>query len=337
MISKPILKNPALFLFIILTFGISCSKQEDPKLELAEGWNENLTLSVGDQVRYFRVYKPVGLTAKAPVLILLHGGGQSMREIFNATAGGTRVWTTIADAEKFLMVVPNGSDASNNNNGDNQNWNDCRGLTSANPGFSGANDVAFISELINWTKKSSDVDEKRFYVTGVSNGGMMSYRLANELNSKIAAIAAFIANQPSPSECPVAPNAPMPVMICVGTADPLMPYLGGNVAGSGRGSVLSTAETLNVWLAVNGLSLAEGITTNLPNINTADNSTITKRSFGAATPSREIELYVVVGGGHCMPSIANPLSPAAETTIGTQNKDVEGAQLAWDFLKRHTR
>lgn len=331
------MKKLFIALTVILNVGMSCQKKEDPKPDFVTGWNENITLVVGDQTRYVRIYKPVDLPQSAPVVILLHGGSQSMTDLFSTSAGGTRMWTTVADAEKFLLVVPNGSDANGVNNGNNQNWNDCRSLTSANPGFSGANDVAFIRDLIEWTKKSFDVDEKRFYVTGVSNGGMMCYRLATELTSKIAAAAAFIANVPSPSECPGSPPSPMPMMICVGTADPLMPYLGGNVSGTGRGSVLSTAESLNVWLAFNGLSAADGVTSSLPNLNTTDNSTITKRSFGAATPAKEVELYIVVGGGHCMPSIANPISAASEAFIGAQNKDIEGAQLAWDFLKRHTR
>ena len=326
-----------LFLLCWLVILASCKKNDPaPSQTFVTGWNENLTIKVGNLTRYFRVYQPAGLAANAPVLILLHGGSQNMTEIFNATAGGTWVWTTVADDEKFLMVVPNGVDASNNANGTDQSWNDCRPLTSANPGFSGADDVAFISELVEWTKKSFNVDEARFYVSGVSNGGLLSYRLAAELNSKIAAIAPFIANLPDPSEC-IAPTAPMPMMICVGTLDPLMPFLGGNVAGSNRGTVKSTAETLNFWLAVNGVLITDVITTNLPDVNTTDNSTVVKRSFGSSNPAKEIELYTVVGGGHCMPSMANPLSAASEALVGPQNKDMEGARIAWDFLKRHRK
>lgn len=327
----------SLCLIAIVTLLASCKKDDPaPSQTFVTGWNENLSLTVGNQTRYFRVYQPAGISANAPVLILLHGGSQSMTEIFATTAGGTRVWQQVADDEKFLMVVPNGVDASNNANGTNQSWNDCRPLTAANPGFSAADDVAFISELIEWTKKSFNVDNTRFYASGVSNGGMLSYRLAAELHSKISAIAPFIANLPDPSECS-APTAPMPMMICVGTLDPLMPFLGGNVAISNRGTVKSTAETLNFWLANNGVLITDVITTNLPDLNTTDNSTIVKRAFGSSNPAKEIELYTIVGGGHCMPSIANPLSAASEAAVGPQNKDMEGARVAWDFLKRHKK
>ncbi len=317
----------------------SCSKKEDPALTqtFVTGWNENLTLKTGSQTRYFRVYKPAGLATNAPVLILLHGGGQSMTDIFEPTAGGTRVWTTVADEEKFLLVVPNGFDeVTKSANGNNQNWNDCRPLTSTNPGYSSQDDVIFISDLIEWTKKSFNVDNTRFYATGVSNGGLLCYRLATELNAKIAAIAPFIANQPSPNEC-IAPALSIPMMICVGTLDPLMPFVGGNVSGSNRGTVLSAAETLSFWLAVNGVSSTDFVLTNLPDLNTSDNSTIVKRSYGSSNPAKEIEFYTVVGGGHNMPSIANPLSASAQTAVGPQNQDIEGARVAWDFLKRHKK
>ncbi len=206
-------------------------------------------------------------------------------------------------------------------------------ITSGN-GYSGADDVTFISELIEWTKKSFDVDNTRFYVTGASNGGMMSYRLATELNAKIAAIAAFIALQPDPSDCgtPVT----MPMMFCVGTLDPKMPFLGGAVDG-GNGSVKTAAATRDFWLTTNGVSSSDVIDTNLPDINTTDNSTVLKRSFGSSNPAKEVEYYIVNSGGHVMPSISNPVSSAVEALLGKQNKDMEGARVAWDFLKRHKK
>jgi polyhydroxybutyrate depolymerase len=330
----------SLFLFLLLCLALnSCKDKTDPAptQTFVTGWNENLKLTIGGQDRFFRVYQPVGIAANAPVVIVLHGGSQNMTEIFDASAGGTRVWTNVADDEQFLLVVPNGVDGTtNNNNGTNQNWNDCRSLTSANSGYSGADDVTFISELIEWTKKSFSVDNTRVYATGVSNGGMMCYRLAGELNSKIAAIAAFIANQPDPTECTASSSA-MPMMICVATLDPLMPFLGGNVSVSNRGTVKSAAETLTFWLGVNGVSSSDFIKTDLLDINVADKSTIVKRSYGSSNPAKEIEFYTVVGGGHCMPSISNPLSATSQATVGPQNQDMEGARIAWDFLKRHKK
>jgi polyhydroxybutyrate depolymerase len=331
------MKSLLLLLLIGIVFSCKDKTNPAPTHTFVTGWNENLKLTISGQDRFYRVYQPLGIAANAPVVIMLHGGSQSMTEIFDTGAGGTRVWTNVADDEKFLLVVPNGVDgATNNANGTNQSWNDCRPLTSANPGYSNADDVTFISELIEWTKKSFSVDNTRVYLTGVSNGGMMCYRLAAELNSKIAAIAPFIANQPDPNECKT-PSASMPMMICVGTSDLLMPFLGGNVSVSDRGMVISAAATLTFWLGVNGVLGSDFIKTDLPDINTADNSTIVKRSYGSSNPAKEIEFYTVIGGGHNMPSITNPLSATSQTVVGPQNQDMEGARVAWDFLKRHKK
>jgi polyhydroxybutyrate depolymerase len=326
-------------LLFLVCFAFSCKDKTNPApaQTFVTGWNENLKLTISGQDRFYRVYQPVGIAANAPVVIMLHGGSQSMTEIFDTSAGGTRVWTNVADDEKFLLIAPNGVDGvTNNANGTNQSWNDCRPLTSANPGYSNADDVTFISELIEWTKKSFSVDNARVYVTGVSNGGMMCYRLAADLNSKIAAIAPFIANQPDPNEC-TAPSSAMPMMICVATLDPLMPFLGGNVSVSDRGTVKSAAETLTFWLGINGVSSSDFIKTDLPDISTTDKSTIVKRSYGSSNPAKEIEFYTVIGGGHNMPSIANPLSATSQTVVGPQNQDMEGARVAWNFLKRHKK
>jgi polyhydroxybutyrate depolymerase len=331
------MKYISMISLILLSFIFSCGKKSDPAptQTFVTGWNEDLKLTIGTQDRYYRVYQPAGLSANTPVVILLHGGTQSMRKIFETTSGGSKEWTKIADSDKFLLIAPNGvNGATNDANSDNQNWNDCRVITSGD-GYSGADDVTFISELIEWTKKSFSVDNTRFYVTGSSNGGMMSYRLATELNAKIAAIAAFIALQPDPNDCP-APSAAIPMMICVGTQDPKMPFLGGAVDG-GNGSVKSATATRDFWLGVNGLISTDVIDTPLTDINTTDNSTVLKRSFGSSNPNKEIEYYVITGGGHTMPSINNSLPALAEAIVGKQNKDMEGARVAWDFLKRHKK
>lgn len=164
------------YLIVLLAFIFSCNKKSDPILaqKFVNGWNENLSLNIGNQPRYFRVYQPIGIAASAPVVILRHGVGQSMNDLFEPTAGGTRVWTTVADNEKFLLVVPTDltllliTQAAIT-----KIWNDCRPLTNANPGYSVQDDVTFISKLIEWTKKSFNVDNTRFYATGVSNGTVM--------------------------------------------------------------------------------------------------------------------------------------------------------------------
>jgi polyhydroxybutyrate depolymerase len=297
------------------------------------GWQEG-TLAQGTTTRYFRYYLPRNLPKNAPVVILLHGGTQSMRRIFEPRAGGTQAWPPLAESEKFLLLVPNGVNAeTGDTQGNRQNWNDCRPSVTGNRTNTGADDVGFMRQLIAWAASQHSIDPNRVYATGASNGGLMSYRLGIELSNQIAAVAAFIANMPAGSECQNAPR-PIPMMIANGTADPIMPPAGGEVRGVG-GRVLSTAQTVEYWLRANRSAIRFGQTRQLPEMNRRDGSSVTATLYPARPSGAEVLFYSIEGGGHTMPSIQY-LIPAAlqRTLVGSQNQDIEGAQVAWSFLSR---
>ena len=50
-------------------------------------------------------------------------------------------------------------------------------------------DVGFTRALLDDLATVTNVDAKRVFATGISNGGIMCYRLASELSDRIAAIA----------------------------------------------------------------------------------------------------------------------------------------------------
>ena len=98
--------------------------------------------------RWFLVQPPADTAPPHPVLLVLHGGGQSMHWRFAADAGATRGWPELARRENALLLVPNGVDPDNADaRGDNQTWNDLReGVSRA----SSADDVAFLVALLAW-------------------------------------------------------------------------------------------------------------------------------------------------------------------------------------------
>jgi polyhydroxybutyrate depolymerase len=293
-------------------------------------WQEG-TLAHGNLTRHFRYYAPANLPANAPVVILFHGGRQSMRKVFEERAGGTQAWLALADRHKFLLVVPNGVNSeSGDTNGDKQNWNDCRQQGAA---IDQIDDVGFTSKLIDWAGEKYQVDRTRVYATGASNGGMMSQRVAIELGNKVAAIASFIGNMPEPNECKAATRS-VPVMMANGTEDPIMPWAGGEVAGGG-GKVLSTPATLNYWLKVNRVEGVTPVTTQLPNLDPRDRSKVQLDRYEPRSNGAVVWFYKVVGGGHNMPSIQYETPRFMQRRlVGNQNHDMEGAEAAWNFLSR---
>ncbi len=298
-----------------------------PETSTAPGWHEG-GLAHDGQERRFRFYVPRQLDQGARPVVLLHGGTQGMDELFRPNAGGTQEWPSIAEDGRFLLLVPNGTNVDTGApDGDDQNWNDCRRPSAGAVTGSTADDVGFVVALVDWARARFPIDA-RFVVAGASNGGMMAYRLATERPDRVAAIAAFVANLPADGECP-APSRPVPVLIVNGTADPITPF-GGGVAGD-RGDVVSAEATRDAWLAANGADGSRPETVTLPDVDESDGSTVVCERYPGGA---RVEFCRVEGGGHTLPSVDHRLPRWLERIVGPQNHDVEGARLAWAFLRR---
>lgn len=320
---------------LALAFTVSaCSASSgiDPLPENSDepGWHEG-TLQHDGGERVYRFYLPENLPDNAPTVVLLHGGTQSMDAIFRSNAGGTNAWPTLAEAMKFLLVVPNGTNPKTESpTGDDQFWNDCRAPGSVEGPQSTADDVGFVMELESWAASRFSTDPDRFYVSGVSNGGQMAYRLAIERPDRIAGVAAFIASLPIQSECS-RPSSPVPVFIANGTEDPITPFEGGDA--DGRGPYLSAPDTRRQWARANKADTTRRTETVLPDRNPDDGSVVICEDDPAGEHGAPVRFCRIEGGGHTMPSIEHGLPRWVRRIIGPQNRDVEGARLAWEFLR----
>jgi len=292
------------------------------------------SLSHDGFTRYFHYYVPDGLSPSPPLLVLLHGGTRSYNQIISGTSA-SQEWLTIADEEKFLVIIPNGVDPDTGmTDTENQNWNDCRAddIDTA----TGADDVGFVSALIDWADSRFNIDLDRVYSTGASNGGMMSFRLAHELGDRIAAIAVFIANEPAVSECTGLPFV-VPTFICNGDGEALfMPWSGGFVVDASRGTVKSAIATRDFWINRNGTATTPSEVINYPNLDLLDGTTVSSERYTGGVEGAEVMFYTVSSGGHTIPSINYQLGLLALAVVGRQSNDIEGARHAWDFLSQHT-
>ena len=158
----------------------------------------------------------------------------------------------------------------------------------------------------------------------------MSYRLAFELSGKIAAIATFVANLPENSECKGAVS-PIPVMICNGTRDALIPWKGGQ---GKNGKFLSASDTRDFWIRTNGTASSPAQSKRYTNLDLTDGSIIQSDLYSGGKKSREVLFYTVTGGGHSMPSIDHKIGKVIEWVLGKQNHDIESVDHAWAFLSR---
>jgi polyhydroxybutyrate depolymerase len=254
-------------------------------------------------------------TTAVPLVLVLHGGSEDAATTASE-ARPTKAWRDVADLEKFLLVYPDGLG---------NQWNDCR---SDATDISSADDVGYLNALITRIAADRAIDPQRIYVAGVSNGGMMAYRLGLELSGRIAGLGAVIANLPvDPSgRCPRAASAALTVAIMNGTDDPLMPFTGGVVGLSPtRGTVRGAIETRDFWVAANGCNTAPA-TDVLPDLDASDGTTVTRQRFTGCRGNHQVVFFRVEGGGHTSPS-------RRYFTTGRQNRDIESADELWRVLK----
>jgi polyhydroxybutyrate depolymerase len=156
-----------------------------------------------------------GGPGRAPVVIVLHGGGGNAANAVTMTD-----FDRVARRERFLVVYPNGTSARERV--PLLTWN--AGHCCASAMASKVDDVGFIAAIIDSLVGSGRADASRVFVTGMSNGAMMAHRVGRELSTRIAGIApvvgAVFGDEP-------APRSPVPAFIVVGAEDRTVPAAGG--------------------------------------------------------------------------------------------------------------
>lgn len=334
-------RNLSVSAWTVLAFALCCCLEWALPLPVFAGapvggaWTED-SIEVGGEQRWYRIYRPKGLPPLPAAVVLLHGGGQSMRKIFRPYAGGTRAWVEVAERHSFLLIVPNGVNPETGDaKGDNQQWNDLRPATVRRK--SPADDVSFIAALLDWAGAEYGIDPRRVYVTGASNGGMMAHRLLIETPERFAAAAGFVTALPA--DVPLArPPLPTPLLILNGTEDPLVLWQGGMIPGR-RGRTKSVEDTLGWWVEANRADPARKVEKPLPDLDADDGCRIFSTFYPAAEGGAPVLFLKVEGGGHCMPSRNHHLADnfIVRRWIGPECRDAEGAELAWDFMSQFQR
>ena len=104
-----------------------------------------------------------GLSGAVPLVVMLHGGyGNGVQ------AEDSYHWDPEADAGHFLLALPDGLNASWNGGGG------CCGKSARQD----VDDVAFLTQMVTMLRGEISIDPHRVYIAGVSNGGVMAYRMA---------------------------------------------------------------------------------------------------------------------------------------------------------------
>jgi polyhydroxybutyrate depolymerase len=276
-------------------------------------------ITVGDAERSYLFHVPPQARAgkPLPVVLMFHGAltdGQGMVRF-------TRL-NEKSDQAGFIVVYPNGSGRLEKM----LFWNagDCCGYAQ----HQNVDDVGFVRALLDELATEAKVDAKRVFATGISNGAMFCFRLADELADRIAAIAPV--SGPMGSET-CHPAQPVSIIYFHGTADPFVPFAGGKGDKSlGTIDFRSVEHSVDNWIRADGCP-AEPAIKKLPQ-KVADGTSVTRKAYGPGKQGSEVVLYEIEGGGHTWPGHPLPFN-----FLGKATANISANDLMWEFFLRHPR
>ena len=321
--------NSILLIPFWLVFACSNSDESNDSIKpipYQEGLTTNY-LTVNTVSRKYLVYRPTGISVANSVVIVLHGGGGLGLDVAEPGVHPLSVFRAVADKEKFLVVYPEGSSDIQGNPG----WNDCRGDDVSG---SQGDDITFLKQLNSKLISELNITSEKMFLTGTSNGALMTYSYAFQFPETIKAIAVSSGNLPQFPEsgaCTNGSTLPIPILLTHGTSDPAMPAAGGCVANLGsacnRGKVISQTATLDYWLNRNNLQNVTPVVTTF-DLNYSDAGNVEKRVYNGAKP---LVYFILNNAGHTVASKTVYLDSSAAS--GVQNRDIEYAEEVWNFFK----
>jgi polyhydroxybutyrate depolymerase len=219
------------------------NRPADPNATAIRGPGDYRFSFVHDGVtREYLVHVPKSYRGQPmPMLVALHGGGGDAD--FQADDSKYRLISK-SEAAGFIAVFPDGY--SRFPSGILATWNagNCCGAAQKN----NVDDVGFIREVIHRVERQARIDPKRIFATGMSNGAMMSWRLACEA-PEIRAIAPVEGTDNS-TTCK--PLHPVPVIEFHAADDPNVPFNGGVGIGPSHTDFVSVPATQAKWVQLDG-------------------------------------------------------------------------------------
>lgn len=270
--------------------------------------------------RIYLVHLPPSYSAKTStaLVIVLHGAGGDAEGW-----AGYSGFVPLSDSNGFIAVFPEGT-------GIIKVWN--AGHCCGSAQRTQVDDVGFIKAMLADLSLTYNVDSRRIFVSGMSNGGMMAYRVAAELSDQIAAIgvaAGTIGGKARPLDPKIVipePTTPVAVIAFHGKLDQNVTYAGGTVVDTAAKRVdLSVAESIAFWVKADGCTAP-------PTQTSSPSGSIIVDTYGGCKANTTVVLYSIADQGHAWPGGAPRLFKEEKPT-----QEISAAQLSWEFFVAHPK
>ncbi len=297
------------------------------------------TLAMDGGTRTYYVHVPSGAMGPgpAPLVLAFHGGGMT---VYGDGGLGFELFAHVrakSDSSGFVLIEPEGTAALGGQPGTLDVFNAGNCCELAEQKNANVDDVGFVSAIIDAIGKETCIDPKRVFATGLSNGAMLSHRLACQLSDKIAAIAAVSGGMgnrdldtlPAPTtlfQCN--PDRPVPILHIHGTQDACYPFDGG----WGPLSLLTFEAvplTIANWVTRNGCDA--GAPTRV-----FENGAASCYLYGCPK-NAEVELCTIDGGGHYWPGGDDWAGSTflCGANQGVRSSDLIANDAMWTWFQAH--
>lgn len=283
----------------------------------ADAIHHAYTLTHQERLRRYEVHLPnPNPTNAMPVILAIHGATGSL-DVYRKVAN----LEPLAAREGIIVVYPEGTRLGNI-----LLWN---AGACCLPGVRDQpDDVEFILHVLKDVERRFPVDRTRIYAVGMSNGAMMTYRLATEAPAKFAAVATVAG--------PMAlrqfhPRAPISIMHIQSKDDPVLPFAGRRLPPI---PLPSGQKTVQRWVDYAHCP-------DKPVIETVRHAPQGEPAAWQATRERwspcaggtEIVLWQLEGAGHVWPGGYQP--PRVQRLMGGEYHVIDASQEIWQFFQRH--
>lgn len=314
-------------LTFLLIWVIGCSdessndvppKEDEPNSTLLT----NQKISINGTNRIYDVFLPSSHnnSTELPVILDLHGfssNANEQREISD--------FTDLAEENDFIMVWPQALATGPNcllAGVSGKYWN-------ANWGIE-VEDINFIDNLIDQLAEDYNVDLKRVYVTGLSNGGFMVYSIACALSERVAAVASVAGSMTEDllnTTCQ--PARQIPVMHVHGTDDAVIFWDGEESCQDG---IAAINDVVSFWRTNAGCS-DTFMEASYEDIDTSDGSTARMLTYNNC--GNKMKFLIIDNGGHNWPGSEYQINQGF-SILRPINNDIVTNKLIWEFFKQHS-
>ncbi|MEH1777561.1 MAG: PHB depolymerase family esterase [Nostoc sp.] len=282
-----------------------------PREKILRGENYG-TLTNQEKLRTYYMYTPKSYNPKHPISLVLvfhgdHGSGKSIEKVSR--------FNNLAEAFGFIAVYPNELD---------NQWS-----------FTGhvrqkVDDISFVAALIGHIEQIRNINRRKIYATGFSQGGIFTQALACKLPHKIAAFASVAGSLTTRFMHSCHPTVSISMMMINGTKDSSVHYHGDPI--TQKEALVSIPETINFWKRHDQCTSSSQFQ-QLARTKSRNHLQVKAFRYSGCRNGSEVLQFAVVNGGHFWPGGASTNTKLNQVNI---QLGFNASKAIWSFFQHHS-